>query len=132
VRYAGTPGEEELWIAIPGPPPTGGQSGNPWAVALLPLAMTLGEDLEIELPVCSTLRQNLGRLQALWRSWYPRLHDVRLRAPLQPVRPDDVAGPTGLFYSGGVDSAQPSAVPAPRGSGPDLLLVWGGCRPVEA
>lgn len=78
-------------------------SGNPWLVALLPLALTLKEDLEIAAPVDPLLLENAQKLQSLWTSWYPRLSPVTIRAERLPAAAasDQM---TGLFFSGGVDS----------------------------
>lgn len=114
---------EALWIAVP-EGFAASAAGDAWAVAMLPLGMTLGEDIHLALPVCPVLHRNLGRLQALWRSWYPHLGTVRLEAP--------VAGPAppghgeALFFSGGVDSAYALAmVVEAGGTAPDLLIALG-------
>lgn len=78
-------------------------SGNPWLMALLPLAMTLGEDMEIAAPVDPLLLEHAQQLQALWKGWYPRLAPVAVRA--DRIAPAAASGrKTGLFFSGGVDS----------------------------
>ncbi|MDN4059567.1 hypothetical protein QPK31_15175 [Massilia sp. YIM B02769] len=78
-------------------------SGNPWLAILLPLAATLGEDLEIDLPVDPSLLLGVDAVMRLWRKWYPKMHLVQVRVPhVEPVhaRPTDVAS----FFSAGVDS----------------------------
>ena len=51
-------------------------TGNPWAVALLPLAATLGEPLRLRIPIDSVLLANLTRLLGVWHSWYRGLSVV--------------------------------------------------------
>jgi len=127
VAHSGSGLAEELWIGVPGyllkEAP---RSGNPWAVGLLPLAMTVGEDLDVRLPVCPELRSNLMQLQAIWRSWYPSLHSVRIDGEQADAEGEASNRRTGLFYSGGVDSAYSLARCLDAGAAvPDLLMVWG-------
>ena len=101
VRYAdGT--TDTYWFDLPtGWEPT--NSGNPWVACLLPLAVTLGEDIEISLPVDGELLDSTAGLMRLWKSWFPSLSMVS-------VRPDAVAPIEGTpreamaFFSAGVDS----------------------------
>ncbi|MGH7475288.1 MAG: hypothetical protein ACRELD_03280 [Longimicrobiales bacterium] len=89
-----------------------GRSGNPWAVALLPLAALRGEPLRIAAPVDGVLLDGLPRVLEIWRAWYPHLQAVLLEAeraddPVDPVvRPAAGLPPrrVGAFFSGGVDS----------------------------
>lgn len=114
---------EAPWIAVP-EVLAASAAGDAWAVAMLPLGMTLGEDIHLALPVCPVLHRNLGRLQALWRSWHPHLTSVRLEAPMASRTPPGQGA--ALFFSGGVDSAHALARAVEAGrTAPDLLIALG-------
>jgi hypothetical protein len=93
--------QEQYWFDVPGGDHAEA-SGNPWAIALLPLAMSRAELLEIPLPVDLVLLQNLELLQGIWKTWYPALSPVEIKAPgiLESFRGDGVIS----CFSGGVDS----------------------------
>lgn len=121
---------EESWIAVPADLASAEPNGNPWAAAYLPLAMTLGEPLHLDLPVCPELLRHLHQLQSIWRSWYPGLTIVPIEAPLATGGAPAGAGDA-LFFSGGVDAAHRLAqLAAAGGPAPDLLLAWGSDVPV--
>ena len=72
---------EEHWFDVPAGDPDG-ERGDPWAIALLPLAMSRAESLQIPVPVDPILLRNLELLQGIWRAWYPAwLSVVDLTAP---------------------------------------------------
>jgi hypothetical protein len=80
------------------------RDGNPWLAALLPLAATLGEPLEWELPVDRPLLDGAREILRVWRSWYGETSVVPLRGPVAE-RPAGSPPPrTCAFLSGGVDS----------------------------
>lgn len=92
---------EEYWFDVP----AGDRrvsTGDPWAIALLPLAMSRKESLEVPLPVDPVLLLNLRLLQDTWSTWYPALSVVELDAPSAGTfsRGDRVVS----CFSGGVDS----------------------------
>lgn len=103
--------------------------GDPWVALLLPLAMELGEPLEVDAPVDRYLLEGLEKLQDIWRCWYPRLERV---AVLPREVTTSVAGSdrgAACFFSGGVDSFF-SALQHQAGGGSapiirDLVFVWG-------
>src|SRR3989338_4544396 len=65
---------EAYWFDIPkGYSQNISESGNPWLACLLPLALTLGEPLRIDLPVDKVLFKNITKLIQIWKSWYPQL-----------------------------------------------------------
>ena len=78
-------------------------TGNPWLVCLAPLAMALGEPLNICLPVDAKLLAGVIERMRIWKSWYPRLTMVLIEADLLE-RPVENAGKTFSFFSGGVDA----------------------------
>src|SRR5690348_5680570 len=91
---------EEYWFEC-GWAMTG--SGSPWLAALLPLAATLGEPLEIPLPVDPLFLARADEILRLWRQWLPRMQVVAVTAPRddRPApRPEAIAA----FFSAGVDS----------------------------
>ncbi|WP_057833109.1 hypothetical protein [Colwellia sp. TT2012] len=77
-------------------------SGNPWFACLLPLAVTLGEDLTISLPIDPLLLNATDDLIKLWKTWYPQLHNIKIFAEtaVAPQQTKDCA----TFFSSGVDS----------------------------
>lgn len=93
---------EEYWFDVPAAAHHD-ESGDPWAIALLPLAMTRGESLEIPLPVDFVLLQNLDILQSIWTAWHAGLQVVELTAPRAAGSPRP-EGRVVSCFSGGVDS----------------------------
>jgi hypothetical protein len=113
-------------------------SGNPWIVAMLPYALSTGEDVECSLPVDARLLENLEGLLATWIDWYPQFRRPRLIAPRQPFAADDgFESRTAVFFSGGIDSwfsvlrHVPEREPAAIGSVDDLVSVHGFDIPLE-
>ncbi len=79
-------------------------SGNPWLTCLIPLAITLGEPLRIDLPVDRQLFDNVQELMRIWKGWYPHLHIVPVEAEIVDMEPRKSPAKTASFFSGGVDS----------------------------
>jgi hypothetical protein len=77
-------------------------SGNPWVACLLPLAATIGEDIEIPLPVDAELLEGAFGVVRLWQSWYPHLHRIEVKAESAAIA--DTPTDTMAFFSAGVDS----------------------------
>ena len=106
VTYDFAPGSETYWYEVPAA--LAGElsrDGNPWLALLLPLAASLGEPLEWELPVDRPLVEGAREVLRIWRSWYGEaIHVVPLRGPVA----ERAAGPpperSCAFLSGGVDS----------------------------
>lgn len=93
---------EEYWFDVP----AGAHhrdTGDPWAIALLPLAMARGESLEIPLPVNPVLLRNLEILQSIWKAWHAPLTVVEVAAPTASVSTPAERRVVSCF-SGGVDS----------------------------
>jgi hypothetical protein len=78
-------------------------SGNPWLLTLLPLAVTLGEPLTVRVPVDPVLLRNAREIQAIWAGWDPELRPVELSAEVNDAGSGS-ARRTGAFFSAGVDS----------------------------
>ena len=113
-------------------------SGNPWIVAMLPYALSTGEDVECNLPVDARLLENLEGLLATWIDWYPQFRRPRLVAPREPFGSDEgFESRTAVFFSGGIDSwfsvlrHAPELEPAAIGMVDDLLTVHGFDIPLE-
>jgi hypothetical protein len=88
---------EEYWFDLPAGDHA--ERGDPWAIALLPLAMSRAESLDIPSPVDPILLRNLELLQGVWRAWYPAsLSIVDLDAP------ESTGSGVVSCFSGGVDS----------------------------
>jgi len=105
VTYDSSPGSEAYWYEVPAALAGDlSRDGNPWLALLLPLAASLDEPLEWELPVDRPLLDGAREVLRIWRSWYGHTHVVPLRGPVAEAP----AGPPPLrscaFLSGGVDS----------------------------
>ena len=126
---------DELWIDAPVDSRVRPEAGDPWAVALLPLAVTLGEPLELDAPVDAALLSNLEALQRIWAGWFDGVSPVPIRADAAESRTasDDV----GAAFSGGVDSFftllrdRERADPDERVTITRLITVWGFDLPVD-
>jgi hypothetical protein len=138
VRYDGDGTEEFLWFDVPAPMESHlTTSGNPWLVALLPLAVTLQEPLRIAVPVDEALLEGCHSVLEVWSAWYPHLAPVAIEATTVRPTPGTGSGGTGLFFSGGVDSfdvllshngSTPTAMPVRV---TDLLLIHGADIPLS-
>lgn len=127
----------QLWVDVPEAYAESlSDMGNPWLLAMLPMAASLGEDIELALPVDALLLENVKGVLAIWREWYPELHDVRIDCPVQSYQAQGQASSarrTAAFFSGGIDSyftiarrmpGNEFGIPA-VGKVDDLLTVWG-------
>jgi len=104
VTYDSNPsGPEEYWLDVPAEFNAISVTGDPWLAWLAPLAVTLGESLELEVQVSAQLLANAHELVRIWTAWYPQLSPCRITAPVSHET-GDAGGRTGAFFSGGVDS----------------------------
>ncbi|WP_202634827.1 hypothetical protein [Rugosibacter aromaticivorans] len=127
----------QLWVDVPEACAESlSDTGNPWLLAMLPMAASLGEDIELSLPVDALLLENVKGVLAIWREWYPELHDVHIQCPVlsyQAPCQAPCATRTAAFFSGGIDSYFTIARRIPGndfgiptvGRVDDLLTVWG-------
>lgn len=110
-------------------------SGNPWLVAMLPVAARCGERVQLTLPVDALLLENLRGVVATWRGWYPDLHEVSISCPVAAAESKGTTTATNraAFFSGGIDSyftiarrlpGNPYGLPV-VGQVEDLITVWG-------
>lgn len=80
--------------------------GDAFVVALLPVAMRLGEDIRVSGPVSTRLAHGLVAYQDILATWFPSLfrpvpiHYEKLESRKDDPRPEGV----GCTFSGGVDS----------------------------
>lgn len=134
VTYAsGTPEGETLWFEAPAALEGALVStGDPWLVLLAPLAMTLGEELEVEAPVDPGLVQGVRRAAAVWEGWFPELRvpglDVRTDGAAPPGRPhvgDRERPPTSRGTRDGTSAAAP-ARPADAPTGGRTAALFSG------
>jgi hypothetical protein len=124
---------EQIWFDVP--PHLSGElsrSGNPWLACLLPWAVTLGEPLELGLPVDPLLYEGALALMLVWEAWYPGEREmVPLHCDMLTPGTIDPAGRVGAFFSGGVDSFHTLLRHEPLGGAilpihiDDLITVWG-------
>lgn len=83
------------------------QRADAFVVALLPLAMRLGEPVVVQAPVSATLAYGLRSVQHALAAWWPALfRQVEMR--YEQLEAEDLSGPrpsgVGCCFSGGVDS----------------------------
>lgn len=132
VRYEqGAPAQETYWIEVPKALAENlTLSGNPWLVALLPVAVTIGEPIHIAGKVDPQLLENVRELMLVWKNWFPELKPVEVHAS-SIVTARSEPKHTAAFFSGGIDSFytvlrhQPGAARQNVRTIDDLLLVWG-------
>ncbi len=85
-------------------------TGNPWLLAMLPIAATFGEPLRIDAPVDPTLLQGAREILNIWSSWDLGLHNAELDVETDSADQDSPPDPhtddrlSAAFFSGGVDS----------------------------
>lgn len=95
--------EEDYWFEFPAKYDLS-DTGNPWLVALLPLAATLGEDLHIPLPVDPRLLDGASDILRIWKAWESGTSIIEIHADggtkVIEERPDQSA----VFFSMGIDS----------------------------
>jgi hypothetical protein len=103
-------------------------TASPWAVALLPLAATLGQPLALCKPVDAVLLGNLRHLLRIWRCWYPKLSVVPIVADADVSSAPGTKGRTVAFFTGGLDSFFTLLRDRAESGEPridDLLSIWG-------
>lgn len=138
VSYDDAPScQEEYWFEVPCIYSEAlSASGNPWLVFLLPLAVTLGEPLRIELPVDRTLLRNVHELMLVWHQWYRDLNAIKIDAQICECLPPRNFAKTAAFFSGGVDGlftllSHEVDESAWAGKIDDLLLIRGFDIPLD-
>ncbi len=129
VRYADG-FTETVWFAFPASAGGLSTSGNPWLAWMLPLATTLGEPIQMDLPVDGQFLKTAGRLLEIWCSWYPHLHPVKIEAPTLPPSVFPAKPKAFAFFTGGVDSfftvlRKVPSVGAPAQGLDALVNIWG-------
>jgi hypothetical protein len=99
---------EEAWISFPErfAGALGGRA-DAFAAGLLPLAMAIGEDLEVEGSLSPRLAAGLEEYQRALHFWFPRQQQrVAIRAASLEALPPALAGQgCATLFSGGVDSS---------------------------
>jgi hypothetical protein len=105
VTYDSPPGSEAYWYEVPAALAGDlSRDGNPWLPVFLPLAATLNEPLEWELPVDRPLLDGAREVLRIWRSWYGQTSVVPLRGPVTEAPAGPPPRRSCAFLSGGVDS----------------------------
>lgn len=129
---------EGIWFEYPESfLPALNRNGDPWVVALAPLAVATGEPLHVPVPVDARLLQGVHQAADVWRSWFPELAPLELHVPFEDRQPPAEEQRTGSLFSGGVDSwytALVNPVEAAAGKTPridTLVLVRGADIPLK-
>jgi hypothetical protein len=105
VTYDSSPDPETYWYEVPAALAGDlSRDGNPWLAAFLPLAASLGEPLEWELPVDRPLLDGAHEVLRIWRSWYGETSVIPLRGPVAELPSGPPPRRSCAFLSGGVDS----------------------------
>ncbi|MEZ5756873.1 MAG: hypothetical protein R3D86_01480 [Emcibacteraceae bacterium] len=97
-------------------------TGNPWLAALLPMAATINEDLEISLPVDQRLLDGANDIMRFWHSWDKGTFIVKLKADNIAKAGDKNSKEAASFFSSGVDAFY-TAYNKPRSS--NKILIHG-------
>jgi hypothetical protein len=124
---------EEIWFEVPDALAGDlSRTGNPWLACLLPYAVTLGEPLELVLPVDPLLYEGAVALMQVWDAWYPGERElVELQCDLLEPGTINPSAKVGAFFSGGVDSFHTVLRHEPMGGAilpihiDELITVWG-------
>ena len=116
---------DRLWIeTADGAGPAPGVRADGFAVALLHLAMAIGEDMEIRGEVCPRLLSGLAPYQERFAAWFPgRLRRVAVEPSRASPPPRRADGRVGQAFSGGVDSFFTLRERAPRLAAPGVEPV---------
>lgn len=123
----------ELWVDVPSQYADFlSDTGNPWLAAMLPMASSIGEDIELSIPVDALFLENSLGILAIWQDWYPELKRVNIHCPIKSWEPQ-LEKKAAAFFSGGIDSFFTLARRLPEnnygiqsvGRVDDLLTVWG-------
>ncbi|HEY4320202.1 MAG TPA: hypothetical protein VGM77_03400 [Gemmatimonadales bacterium] len=138
--YADRRPDEEIWFDVDEAHAGDlSRSGNPWLVALLPLAFTLQEPLEIALPVDPLLYEGSQALMQTWGVWYPAMgQPMPVTAEIKAADVSTRTDRTATLFSAGVDSFYTLLRHEVGGDAihreriDDLLTVWGFDIPLSA
>jgi hypothetical protein len=79
------------------------ETGDPWLVLMLPLAMSSGEDISLPSPIDPHLLENIQGMMRFWHAAYPKLTPVRIDAPVCTAHRRS-GNRHGIYFSGGIDS----------------------------
>jgi hypothetical protein len=120
VRVVGPHGEDELFIASENW--IDHESMSCWLPALLPIAMSLGQDLFINGGLDARSLENSAKAQLVLKRWFPKLKNVEVHSEFIQASGTAI-NETGCFFTGGVDSFYSSLILQNRPS--KLIFVNG-------
>ncbi len=78
--------------------------GEIFLSSLLLPAMRLGETLVIDKAVSPPLMENVGKLQDIFNSWYPKFQKIAIEGEVSRESSDPSPRGVASFFSGGIDS----------------------------
>lgn len=124
----------EIWVDVPADLAGDlSENGNPWVVAMLPMAASRHENIRVSLPIDLFLVENLQAASRVWAGWYKHLSEVKIEGPAYSASNTPRGKKSAAFFSGGVDSYFTIARRLPSntyglpviGEFDELISVWG-------
>jgi hypothetical protein len=112
------------------------ETGNPWLLLIVPLAMSSGEDITLPFPVDSNLLENVQGMMRFWHSSYSDLKPARINT-VQGSGHRRSMNRRGIYFSGGIDSTfsllrhDKSLTGCGSGTVDDLIFVAGLDVPIS-
>ncbi len=106
-------------------------TGNPWALCLTPVALTLQEPLVLDQPVDAAVLKHINELMRVWGFWFPKLKPIQIYAGINTIPALHGADKTLSFFSGGVDAFftalyhEETSDPYEKIHIDDLVYIWG-------
>ncbi len=119
-------GSQEFRLCVRTPPHLAAHQSDSsaWLAVGLPLAMVLGEELELDGLVSPQLMQATDMLQDVYTGWAPTFERIQVRAETRPPAGPEPGRTRACFFSRGVDSTESAARERPG-----LLVFWDGAAP---
>jgi hypothetical protein len=79
------------------------KKGNPWLIAMLPLAAPHGESIVIDLPTDNLLIENITGIIQIWKSWGREVFPFEIICKNRIFEEHGSKARSAAFFSGGID-----------------------------